>query len=83
MPRLGNTNPSSRLAPAITIALILIAAIAIRIPGLFTDLWIDEIWALELLKPVKTFSEIFTAIHFDTNHWLYSLYRFGLQLTLL
>ncbi|MEX2207573.1 MAG: hypothetical protein WEF50_15205 [Myxococcota bacterium] len=44
-----------------------------RVAGLFSDFWLDEIWALDIVGRIATPLDIFTRVHFDTNHWLYSL----------
>jgi uncharacterized membrane protein len=49
-----------------------------RVAGLFTDFWLDEIWALEIVGRIATPLDIFTRVHFDTNHWLYSLFLWGI-----
>ena len=54
------------IAGARTTAAILAAAILLRIPGLFTDFWLDEIWALRTMENVHAVSAIFTGIHRDT-----------------
>jgi len=45
-----------------------------RVAGLFTDFWLDEIWALDIVGRIATPLDIFTRVHFDTNHWLYSTF---------
>jgi uncharacterized membrane protein len=45
-----------------------------RVAGLFTDFWLDEIWALDIVGRIASPLDLFTRVHFDTNHWLYSLY---------
>src|SRR5258706_3825867 len=56
----------------VAIATMIAAGIAFRLWGLFTDFWLDEIWALRLAQNLKSPVGIFTSIHFDTNHWLYT-----------
>ncbi len=59
--------------------LLVVAAGALaRVPGLFTDFWLDEIWGLQWATGIRWPWQVFTAIHFDTNHWLYSLYLHAL-----
>ncbi len=50
--------------------------IALRLPGMFSDLWIDEIWAMQWAFGLKRALALFTEIHFDTNHWLYTLWLY-------
>ena len=56
------------------IAAILGLAVLLRAPGLFTDFWLDEIWALENVSAIDSASGVFTGIHHDSNHWLVSLW---------
>jgi hypothetical protein len=44
------------------------------VAGLFTDFWLDEIWALDIVARIATPLDVFTRVHFDANHWLHSLY---------
>ena len=51
---------------------------AVRLGGLFGDLWLDEIWSLRLVEQLNGLSEIVTRLHVDGNHplnsaWLYLL----------
>jgi len=56
-------------------------AVILRLPGMFTDFWMDEIWALTWARGLTSPVQIFTGIHFDTNHWLYTffMYLYGEQ----
>ncbi len=47
-----------------------------RVLGVLTDFWLDEIWALDIVGRIDSPLDVFTRIHFDTNHWLYSLLLF-------
>ncbi len=55
------------------IAIVLIAAL-LRLPGLFTELWLDEIRALSNVAAIGSAAEVFTGIHHDSNHWFVSLW---------
>ena len=61
-------------------AAILAAAILLRVPGLFTDFWLDEIWALRTMETVHAVGAIFNGIHRDVNHYLISLWMFAVGL---
>ena len=50
----------------------------VRVPGLFTDFWLDEIWSYSHVQKLSSAVEVFTAIHHDSNHWLNSLVIYGL-----
>jgi hypothetical protein len=58
---------------------LLLAAAALRILGAQNDLWLDEIWSLDLASKVSSPLEVFTKIHHDNNHYLNTLwlYFFG------
>ena len=59
------------------VAILLLAAL-LRAPGLFTDFWLDEIRALSNVAAIDSAAEVFTAIHHDSNHWLVSLWMYGI-----
>jgi hypothetical protein len=52
-------------------------AVVLRLPGLFTDFWLDEIWALQNVAGIESASGVFTGIHHDSNHWLVSLWMYA------
>ncbi len=53
-------------------------AAALRIPGLFTDFWLDEVWSLEAALAIDSPLEVFTAIRTFNNHHLNSLFLFAI-----
>jgi hypothetical protein len=58
-----------------TTAVLLVAAGALlRLLGARGDLWLDEVWSVELVKQVTTPLGILTDIHRDNNHALNSLW---------
>jgi hypothetical protein len=57
-------------------AIVFLAAL-LRLPGLFTELWLDEIRALANVAALGSASDVFTAIHHDSNHWLVSLWMYA------
>ena len=63
-------------------ALVLIAAVlvltgaALRLRGAHNDLWLDEIWSLNLAHSISSPLGVFTAIHQDNNHYLNTLYLY-------
>jgi hypothetical protein len=65
-------NALSRSAAAI-----FVLAALLRIPGLFTDFWLDEVWALRTVALIDSALDVFTAIHQDINHWLLSLWMYA------
>jgi hypothetical protein len=56
--------------------LIVIGAALLRVFAALNDLWLDEIWSLNLLSPLSSITQIFTQIHFDNNHYLNSIWLF-------
>jgi hypothetical protein len=57
-------------------AIVLVAAF-LRLPGLFTELWLDEIRGLSNVAAIDGAAFVFTAIHHDSNHWLVSLWMYA------
>ncbi|HEY7300930.1 MAG TPA: hypothetical protein VH684_23810 [Xanthobacteraceae bacterium] len=73
----------SRYEPVEIMAWQAMAAVALvglggilRIYGARGDLWLDEIWSLVLLEPVKSFGQIMWGINSDNNHVLNSMYLY-------
>ncbi len=58
---------------------LLAGLLAIRVYGISTDFWLDEIWVLNSLEQLNSFGEIFTRFRFPNNHllntcWMYAIY---------
>jgi uncharacterized membrane protein len=51
---------------------------ALRLAGAAGDLWLDEIWSLELARAAPSAGAVFTALHVDNNHHLNTLYLMAL-----
>ncbi len=56
------------------ISVILLGCI-IRIAGISSELWIDEIWSLDIASRLQSAWSVFT-IHHDNNHYLNTLYLY-------
>ncbi len=56
--------------------LVFAIALALRLPGFWTDFWLDEIWAVSNVADLASPLAVFTGIHHDSNHWLVSLWFF-------
>ena len=56
---------------------LVLVALALRLPGLWTDFWLDEIWALNHVGALGSSVGVFTDIHHDSNHWLMSLWMYA------
>ena len=58
------------------LVLLLIAAAGMRIYGALNDLWLDEIWSLEMVNTISSPLQVFTKIHHDNNNYLNSLWLY-------
>ncbi|MBG0812209.1 hypothetical protein IY145_22960 [Methylosinus sp. H3A] len=70
------SSDAPRYFPAL-IALTLLGA-ALRLYAARGDLWLDEIWTLNLLERARSFVDVFIGLHHDNNHvansaWLWLL----------
>jgi hypothetical protein len=64
---------------AIAAAAILAVGLALRVAGARGDLWLDEIWTINLLaERAATPLDVFWRVQHDNNHHLYSLYAWFL-----
>jgi len=68
----GGNEKLRRVWPVVFVCVVL-ASVIIRLPGMFGDLWLDEIWTLRDLGKFDSAVEIFTKEHYDNNHYLNSL----------
>jgi hypothetical protein len=57
---------------------ILLLGILLRLRGVFTDFWLDEIWGLRIALAAPSWLALITRIHADTNHPLVSIYMHAL-----
>ena len=55
------------------------AGAAVRTVGLFHDLWLDEIWSINLVADLTSPLQILTNLKHDNNHPLNSLFLFVLR----
>ena len=74
-----NTAYSDAKAPSEMLVLSLVAvcvalAAGLRLPGLFTDLWLDEVWSITDVQALQGWSDIFLRLKIDNNHHLNSLF---------
>jgi hypothetical protein len=75
-PRTKVVAGSSRMLGIVTWAAVLTVAAVLRIRGAANDLWLDEIWSLQLAGTASSPIEVFTKIHHDNNHYLNTLYLY-------
>jgi Dolichyl-phosphate-mannose-protein mannosyltransferase len=59
----------------LAIFLILIATL-LRLPGIFSQLWLDEYFSLLSARAAHSPLDIFTRFHSDNNHWLNTLWMY-------
>ena len=55
-------------------AVVLVLAVVLRLAAARNDLWLDEIWSLDLAARVHRPIEVFTGLHHDNNHYLNTLW---------
>ncbi len=60
------------------LAAIVVFAAALRIPGLASDFWLDEIWTLKYVYGMHSAWDVFTSIHHSNNHHLNTLILYAL-----
>ncbi len=78
-----SSGPSAAPAPGnapvlpwvIAASLVVLGAL-LRLPGLFTDLALDEIWSLSYASTLTSPLGVFTEVHHDSNHWLNTLFLY-------
>jgi hypothetical protein len=58
--------------------LVVAGAAAVRLAGIYTDFWLDEIWSWMFVRDVSSPLALFTEIRHDNNHWLNSLFLYFL-----
>ena len=68
-----------RFVYAAACIVIVALAVSLRARCALNDLWMDEIWSIELVRELHAPVEVFTKTHHDNNHYLNSLfiYFFG------
>ncbi len=72
-------GPASRSAARLWLigAAVMILAAALRIAAANNDLWLDEIWSLQLAEQVHSPWDVFTSLHHDNNHYLITLWMWA------
>lgn len=58
------------------VVVLALAGVVLRLLGLRTELWMDEILSLRLVEALESPLGVFTAIHHDNNHYLNSLWLY-------
>ncbi len=73
MNEIRTTVPTNRTTAWVSIAIIALG-IAARLAGARGELWLDEIWSLNIADEARSWSDIFLRIRHDNNHHLNTLY---------
>ena len=60
------------------LGLLVALGLALRVACARGDLWLDEIWTLKLVEPLRSGFEVFWNISNDNNHFLNSLWMYEL-----
>ena len=63
---------------SLTLAALVLAAAALRLPGLFTDFWLDEIWTLKIVLGMDSGWDVFHEVRHSNNHHLNTLIFYAL-----
>ena len=71
----ADLSPRTALAGC---ALALLVGGALRVPGLATDLWLDEIWTWARVQELHSPLGVFTSLHDSNNHYLNSLWIYAI-----
>jgi hypothetical protein len=71
----ADLSPRAALAGC---ALALLVGGALRVPGLATDLWLDEIWTWARVQDLHSPLGVFTSLHDSNNHYLNSLWIYAI-----
>ena len=67
--RVSDTKSSGLL-----LVLVLGVAAVLRVPGLATDFWLDEIWTLKIVLGMDSAWDVFTSVRHSNNHHLNTLF---------
>ena len=60
-------------------ALLVALAIGLRVRGILSPMWLDELWTLLLLDRVRGFLAVLTELHHDNNHVLNSWFLLAMR----
>lgn len=74
---LGHAPRLARLRPGFGLVSVLLAGVALRAFATQNELWLDEIWSLEMTRAVASPLELLTRGHHDNNHLLNTWYLFA------
>jgi hypothetical protein len=70
------TKPKLCTKENLYILIIVVFALGIRALSCLNDLWIDEIWSIQNLSGISSWTEIITTLRTDNNHPLTSIYLY-------
>lgn len=58
------------------IFLVFACGVVLRVPGAFSDFWLDEIWALQAAQKMKSLADIWALSSFDGHRTLYQAFLY-------
>lgn len=76
LPSRARPSGLDRVAVRAVLGAILALALVLRLWGATGDLWLDEIWSLELVGKITSIDQVFWRINHDNNHFLNSAYLY-------
>ena len=78
LPAFRDTIPKTTndMKSAFVMATVGLLALGTRLPGLFTDFWVDEVWSLSDVLALESWTDIFLTLRIDNNHHLNSAWLF-------
>lgn len=59
--------------------MLIVAVALLRVPGIFSQLWLDEYFSLLSARAAHGPLDVLTKIHSDNNHWLNTLWLYCLR----
>ena len=65
-------------ASGVLAAVVLLTSLAVRVPGMFHDFWLDEAWSYLIVRGLTSPLEVLTRAHIDNNHPLNSWFLYAL-----
>ena len=66
------------LTAVVTVGIFVVVGFGLRLLAARHDLWLDEIWSIDLVQGLSSPDQVFWRISHDNNHFLNSLWLYGL-----
>lgn len=74
--RLASLSAVRRHAVSVLIGVAVVVGLGLRIAAARSELWVDELWSLDLVSHLTSPDQVFWAISHDNNHFLNSLWMY-------